>query len=148
MDTDQQPLYLKTFKGGFSGILRWQQLDQLWENILTSKKTWYVYAVGEAPPETALTREKLTVFLTELDSLLRKEHDEDYCGVVYVDDKEAPSFIKVFDPNNLGSSCSTSTIALLPAWIISTLKPIDLPNAFPQPTNRQSWWKRIFSSKH
>lgn len=144
MDTDHS-LYINAFKGGFSGILRWRQLDHLWEKVLTSNQAWYVYAVGETPPETVVTNEQLKTFLTELDVLLRKEHDEDYCGVVYADNRENPSFIKVFDPNNLGSSCSTSTIALLPAWTISTLKPVDLPNAFPQPTNRQSWWKRIFS---
>ncbi len=29
-------------------------------------------------------------------------------GIVYVDDPVAPSLIKIYDPNNLGSTCGSS----------------------------------------
>jgi hypothetical protein len=40
--------------------------------------------------------------------LLRAEHHESYCGIVYADDLENPRLIKIYDPNNLGSSCGSS----------------------------------------
>ncbi|MCK7500047.1 MAG: hypothetical protein MZW92_64195 [Comamonadaceae bacterium] len=37
------------------------------------------------------------------DDLLRKEHREDYCGIVYADDlRPADACVKIYDPNNLG----------------------------------------------
>jgi hypothetical protein len=81
-----------------------------------------------------------------MDALLRREHTEDYCGVVYVDNKTQPSFIKIFDPNNLGTSCSIGLAAPLPAWTLSKIPPIDLPAAFPQTGSRKRWWQQLFNS--
>jgi hypothetical protein len=139
--------FLRRFKGGFSGILRWPQLDTLWETVRKSNDgQWYVYQVGEEPPTSPCSAEELATFLTRVDDLLRKEHAEDYCGVVYVDNPDNPEFIKVFDPNNLGVSCGYSDNPPLPGWIISRIPPIDLPNAMPPPQNRKRWWRRLFAS--
>ena len=79
------------------------------------------------PPQSCARYTDVEVFIEGIDKLLRNEHTENYCGVVYVDDKTQPRFIKIFDPNNLGSSCSTGLAAPLPAWILSKIPPIDLP---------------------
>jgi len=39
---------------------------------------------------------------------LRADHHESYCGIVYADDLDKPRLIKIYDPNNLGSSCGSS----------------------------------------
>ncbi len=137
--------YYQTFMGAFSGILRWHQLDELW-NVLKTEKVddWYIYAVGDTPPKNPTPYNELEKFITEVDKLLRTEHAEDYCGIVYVDNKTQPKFIKIFDPNNLGTSCSTGMAPPLPAWILSKQAPIDLPSALPQANNRRRWWKNIF----
>jgi hypothetical protein len=138
------PFY-KAYKGHFSGVLQWQQLDELWEKLIKEKQNdWYIYAVGEQPPQQVVTSDELKHFIQELDQLLRREHDEDYCGIVYADNREEPAFIKIFDPNNLGTSCGSSGIPPLPGWILSKIKPVDLPSAFPQPGNRKRWWKSLF----
>lgn len=143
------------FTGRFEGILRWNQLDELWEHVNASVdkegkggKSWYIYAVGEAPPEKTVNADELKKFITEIDVLLRREHDEDYCGIVYTDSTQAPNYIKIFDPNNIGTSCSTAKTPPLPGWILSTIKPIDLPNALSPPNNRKRWWNKLFNLKN
>ena len=84
----------------------------------------------------------------ELDTLLRHEHAEDYCGIVYTDSMNHPTYIKVFDPNNLGSTCGSSGNPPLPGWILSHMQPINLPAALPQPGNRRRWWQKLFNHAH
>jgi hypothetical protein len=137
--------FLAAFRGSFTGILRWPKLDELWETVLQQdSQNWYIYAVGETPPEDTASREQLEQFITSINELLHKEHAEDYCGVVYADDLQHPAFIKIFDPNNLGVSCGFSNSPPLPGWILSAIKPTDLPAAIPQPGNRKRWWQKLF----
>ena len=141
----QNDPFYKAYKGSFSGIIRWHQLDKLWAQVTKNKTNdWFVYAVGEQPPAQVMVAEEVKYFIREVDQLLRREHDEDYCGIVYADNCEEPAFIKIFDPNNLGTSCGSSGIPPLPGWILSKIKPVDLPSAFPQPGNRKRWWKSLF----
>jgi hypothetical protein len=89
--------------------------------------------------------EDLNRFITEIDNLLRSEHDEKYCGIVYADDLQAPSFVKIYDPHNLGVSCGYSDNPPLPGWILSKLPPVDLPAAQHVPKNRKRWWRALFA---
>lgn len=133
-----------SFKGTFYGALRWPQLDGLWEALRNDAAGgWFIYAVGTEPPTETVGPEKLREFITEIDTLLRREHDEDYCGIVYADSFEQPSFVKIFDPNNLGVSCGYSDNPPLPGWILSKIPPIDL-QAPSLPGNRRRWWQRLF----
>ena len=106
---------------------------------------WDIYAVGEQPPGTAASKAQLLSFIKEIDLLLHKDHDEDYCGIVYADDKTKPLFIKIYDPNNLGVSCGFSDNPPLPGWILSKLQPVELESALNPPNNRRRWWKKLFS---
>ena len=143
----EQDPYLAAFRGSFYGVLRWHQLDELWQRLRDDTEGgWYVYAVGEAPPETPASAEELQRFIGEVDRLLREEHQEDYCGIVYTDSFETPSFVKIFDPNNLGVVCGFSENPPLPGWVLSKLRPTDLQATQPLPGNRRRWWQRLFGS--
>jgi len=142
----QKDLYWLAFRGGFVSMLRWPHFDELWQRLESmANEDWYIYAIGETPPEKPATEQEMLHFLSEMTILLRREHDEDYCGIVYVDDKQNPGFVKIFDPNNLGVSCGFSETPPLPGWTLSKLKPIDLPGSLAQTASRKRWWNKIFS---
>ena len=133
------------FKSKFFGVLKWDQLDDLWLKVkATSKQGWFIYAVGEEPPTEITQGKDIDMFIDKLDVLLRREHDEAYCGIVYANDLTNPSYIKVFDPNHIGTSCSVGQDAPLPGWIISKIPPIDLPEAMKPTANRRRWWQKVF----
>jgi hypothetical protein len=76
-----------------------------------------------------------------INALLHREHEEDYCGIVYAGNTQQPAFIKIFDPNNLGVTCGFSAKPPLPGWIMSRIAPIDLEPAL-YPKNRQLFFRR------
>lgn len=139
------PDFLQRFEAGSTGILHWEQLDRLWAQLRErADGAWYVYAVGEEVPWEPAPAERFLRFIDEVDALLRLDHDEEYCGIVYVDDRENPAFVKIFDPNNLGSSCGSSGLRVLPGWVISRVRPVDLEAAMPPTGSRRRWWQRLF----
>ncbi len=139
--------YLQEFKGTFTSTLRWHDLDAFWQILRQHNEgQWYIYAVGEPPPEHSASKQELDTFIDEVDRLLRKEHQEDYCGIVYADDLNNPAMVKIFDPHNLGVSCGFSEHPPLPGWVLSITKPQDLPRAYPPPGNRKRWWQSLFAS--
>jgi hypothetical protein len=142
--------YLGKLRGSFQGLLQWSDFDGFWDQLRAEAgqqpsmdSGWYVYAIGETPPNVHADVETLLRFLDESQTLLHKEHEEPYCGIVYVDRRDAPEMIKVYDPSNLGVSCGSSDNPPLPGWILSKLAPIDLPNVLQPPRNRQRWWQRV-----
>jgi hypothetical protein len=146
MDMSIQQAYLSAFKGNFTSTMRWHDLDAFWDVLkMQADDQWYIYPVGEVPPESTVNKTYFLNFIEKVDVLLRKEHDVDYCGIVYVDNKEKPAFIKIFDPNNLGVSCGFSENPPLPGWILSRLQPIELETALNPPKNRQRWWRQLFA---
>lgn len=146
---DQLHPYVESFRGGFAGILRWPQLDELWQTLRQQNdKQWYIYAVGETPPDNPSNHEQLVLFIQEIDRLLKEEHEEEYCGIVYADNFEDPSFIKIYDPNNLGVVCGFSDNPPLPGWALSLQQPVDLEAALPPPGNRRRWWQKLLGMSH
>jgi len=140
-----QEVYLAAYRGHFTSTMRWPDLDVFWDGLkVRADDQWYIYAVGETPPELMASKQHLLNFIDKIDELLRKEHDEDYCGIVYADNKETPEFIKIFDPNNLGVSCGFSDNPPLPGWILSRIQPVELETALNPPKNRQRWWQQLF----
>ena len=141
-----QQSFLMAFRGSFTSALRWHHLDALWQVLRAQPDDeWYIYAVGEAPPVQMVTRQQLLAFIDQVDTLLRTEHDEDYCGIVYSDNPADPSFNKIYDPNNLGVSCGYSENPPLPGWILSKIQPCDLMSDQVLSGNRRRWWQRLFS---
>ena len=138
--------FLDKYQGFLAGVMRWDDLDALWLRIREqSGHPWYVYAVGEAVPSSPASAQQLHQFMDSIDELLHKEHEHDYCGIVYVDDADNPSFVKIYDPHNLGVVCGFSDNPPLPGWVMSQLPPEDLPQAYPPTTSRKRWWQRIFN---
>ncbi len=138
--------FLAALRGSFTSALRWHHLDALWERIQqqAGDGEWYIYAIGQAPPTAASSQADLGRFITEADRLLREEHAEDYCGIVYADDLQTPTLVKIYDPNNLGVSCGYSDSPPLPGWILSKIPPCDLQTHQGVPRNRKRWWRQLF----
>lgn len=136
--------YLAAFRGSFTSALRWHHLEALWEVLRAEPVGWYVYAVGEAPPQRPASESEFLAFIEEVDKLLRAEHEERYCGIVYADDLSRPAMVKIYDPNNLGVTCGFSHNPPLPGWVLSRLPPADLQADGPPPNNRRRWWQRLF----
>ncbi len=138
--------FMTLYQGFLQGVMKWDDWDALTGVLKTQKdKGWYVYHVGGDVPVEPATGEQFLLFLDEVDQLLKQEHDENYCGIVYVSDLQQPRLVKIYDPNNLGVVCGFSENPPLPGWVISLEKPDDLQQAFPPVKARQRWWKKIFS---
>jgi len=137
--------FLVAFRGSFTSALRWHQLDALWERVRERAGAgWYLYHVGDEPPIQPADAGQVESFLREIDALLRAEHKESYCGIVYADDPADPSLVKIYDPHNLGVSCGYSTNPPLPGWVMSLLPPCDLPVTQAPTRSRRRWWQRVF----
>ncbi len=138
------PFYV-AFRGNFTGLLNWNDLSTFWETVRTQAGAgWYVYAIGEAVPTQPSSVEQGNNFLDEIDALLRKEHQEDYCGIVYTDSNTQPSMIKIYDPNNLGVQCGFSSNPPLPGWVMSVPPPATLDNNAHLPAGRRRWWQKLW----
>ncbi len=133
------------YKGRFINMLRWPQLDYLWDKVKAQPNGWYIYFVGQTVPTAPVQTLELKLFIREIDKLLRKEHDYDYCGIVYTDDRETPSMVKIFDPNNLGAVCGGSGSVVLPRWLLTRIPPETIVDDGPTPANRKRWWHHLFS---
>ncbi|HHJ35770.1 MAG TPA: hypothetical protein ENJ87_08380, partial [Gammaproteobacteria bacterium] len=91
MDMSIQETYLAAFRGNFTSTMRWHDLDAFWERLKAQADDhWYIYAVGEVPPEATVSQDQLMNFIEKIDVLLHKDHEEDYCGIVYADDLQTP----------------------------------------------------------
>lgn len=133
------------FSGTFYSLMSWQQLTEFWSRI-DPKAGWHLYAIGEPVPSAPASGEVVNQFIQEIDALLRREHDEDYCAIVYADNLEHPTLIKIFDPNNLGSSCgSGKNPPPLPGWVMSILPPTEMQPKGIVPAGRKRWWQSLFS---
>ena len=135
--------FQRLYSGRLWSVLAWDQLTALWQRI-DPAAGWYLIAVGASPaPTVAADAVTVGAFIERIDTLLRAEHHESYCGIVYADDLENPCLIKIYDPNNLGSSCGSSRNPPLPGWIMSRVAPDELVSARPAPENRKRWWQRL-----
>lgn len=144
-DMESDNPYLLAFNGYLKGVLSWDDLDRLFDRLTQlADQHWFIYAVGEPVPHAPSSKAELERFLHEVRQLLEKEHDEDYCGIVYVDNSDQPQLVKIYDPNNLGVSCGFSDHPPLPGWVLSITPPVDLEAAFPPPGNRRRWWQSLF----
>lgn len=144
-DDGEEAVFLQAFRGSFTSALRWHQLDALWERVRAcAGADWFLYTVGDEPPREPADADGVHRFVTEIDKRLHDEHKEDYCGIVYADDLQAPAFIKIYDPHNLGVSCGYSDNPPLPGWIMSLIRPVDLLAIRLSPQAHRHWWQRLF----
>jgi len=140
MDTRNE--FQRLYAGRLWSIMSWDQLTAFWQRI--EPEGWYLYAIGEAVPAAPAAAVQTAEFVRRIDSLLREDHRHDYCSIVYANDIERPSFVKIYDPNNLGVSCGFSTNPPLPGWIMSRVAPEELHPPGKAPEGRRRWWRAIF----
>lgn len=135
------------YDGLLYSVMRWDQLTAFWQKI-DADAGWYLYAVGQNLPQMPATADKVQQFMRELDELLRREHHEDYCAIVYADDLENPNFIKIYDPNHLGSSCGSSATksSVLPGWLMSRTPPRELEIRGVVTGQRKRWWQTFLNT--
>ncbi len=163
--------FQRLYRGRVWSVMGWDQLTALWRRI-DPAAGWYLLALGVAGPRSgspgmqstcprsgipgtqsapaptipdAADAATVRAFIERIDALLRADHHESYCGIVYADDLENPRLIKIFDPNNLGSSCGSSKNPPGPGWIMSRVKPDEMPAAHPAPENRKRWWRSLLA---
>jgi hypothetical protein len=129
--------------GRLWSVMSWDQLTALWQRI-DPAAGWYLLAVGVSPaPTVESDAPAVSAFIERIDALLRAEHHESYCGIVYADDLDNPRLIKIYDPNNLGSSCGSSKNPPLPGWIMSRAPPDEILAARPATESRKRWWQGL-----
>ncbi len=147
--------FQRLYTGRVWSVLEWDQLTALWQRI-DPAAGWYLQAVGVPSPGTSSEEvvvasvgptpadaTTVSAFITGIDALLRADHHESYCGIVYADSLENPRLIKIFDPNNLGSSCGSSKNPPPPGWIMSLVVPDEIISIRPAPENRRRWWRSL-----
>lgn len=139
-----QDEFHRKMTGLLFSLLSWKQLTEFWVKV-DRNAGWYLYAVGEAVPALPASAEQVEKFILEVDALLRRDHHENYCGIVYADNVDNPTFVKIYDPNHLGSSCGSSKNTPLPGWIMSQVAPAELHLKYALPANRKRWWQGLFS---
>lgn len=131
------------FYGTFYSLMSWKQLTEFWERV-DPQAGWHLYAIGEPVPAAPASAAEVSRFIQEVDALLRRDHKEDYCAIVYADNLERPSLIKIYDPNNLGVSCGFSKNPPLPGWVMSVMPPIEMQPKGIIPAGRKRWWQSLF----
>jgi len=136
------------YTGRLWSVMSWDQLTAFWGSI-DPAAGWYLVATGTPPlPDQPADAATVTAFITRIDALLREEHHESYCGIVYTDHLEQPRLIKIYDPNHLGSSCGSSKHPTPPGWVMSRMIPDQATlevSARPPTVSRQRWWQGLFS---
>lgn len=130
-EADERGTFRNSFRGRFTGLLEWADVTAVFERVRAIPSGWWIYDTRNVAPEASEQPEAVAARLADIQDFLRSHHRADYCGFVYVDDKAAPRFIKVFDPRN-ASSCSLGTP--LPVYTITRLRPETLPFAEPKHT--------------
>ena len=130
--------------GTLYGLMQWADWEQLQHRLRSEVSTrWYVTAAGAESPDAPLTPDALRQVVDAVAGLLKKDHLEDYLGIVYVDDVADPTLIKIYDPNNLGSSCGSIGYKVQPGWVLSLDPPVRVTTPVPLPGNRQRWWASL-----
>jgi len=72
------------FYGTFYSLMSWKQLTEFWGRV-DPQAGWHLYAIGEPVPAAPASAEEVSRFVQEVDVLLRRDHKEDYCAIVYAD---------------------------------------------------------------
>jgi hypothetical protein len=136
----------EAFRGRFVSLLQWADLDTFWQVVRRDAAAgWYLYALGENPPSQPAAAPQITQFIDEIDALLRRDHRETYCAIVYTDSKTKPRFIKIYDPQRLGAGCGASGDPPLPGWILCRTPPTTLTPGWPIAENRRRWWRQLWN---
>ncbi len=116
--------YQALFSGRLYGILQWDRFARIWQYLQDNPEGWYVRDFRrKALPADPAPADEFRNWLAETEDFLRRRHREEYCGFLYVDNQETPSFLKIFDPRKMGTSCGCSG-GIKPRWTLSRMPPV------------------------
>ncbi|HMS26181.1 MAG TPA: hypothetical protein PKC80_02255 [Burkholderiaceae bacterium] len=138
--------FRQRYHGCFQGMLQWQQLDDLWVVVRAQSNGWYLLSQAQIEnqkqdlPQEPMPAAEFLAQLDDINSHLHSEHQQSFCGIVYADDPLAPTLIKVYDPEGLGSMCRISTKPTVPLYVLTRLQPEPLQISAPTAPAR-AWWK-------
>jgi hypothetical protein len=136
--------YLEQFRGRFIGIMQWQDCNDLLGTLKSNPDEWYIYNTDEVVPSETATPSNFISQLNGIKEILTTQHQERYCGIVYTDNLDKPSFVKIFHPKNLGKVCGYSDNPPLPRWVLSKTKPIDVVQEFGTPKVETGFISKLF----
>ncbi|HHS94340.1 MAG TPA: hypothetical protein ENK63_03235 [Rhodobacterales bacterium] len=123
--------FWRAYQAPAKGLLRWDEADALLVLLAGAGGGWYVFDLHAAPPTTP--SDDITATLEAVREMYAPVRDRSYCGTIYVDDPEAPTLVKFFDPYQMGATCGSSGERTLPRYVFSRIKPDPLPEPEPEP---------------
>ena len=115
--------FWRAYQSRAAGLINWDDVDALWIQLSAQPEGWFVYDLEATPPVAPLPASAFTSFLPEAEALVNARRDRSHSGAIYIDSREAPSFIKIFDPVNMGTSCGGDHEMIFPRYILSKIKP-------------------------
>ena len=131
--------YIDEFQGRFIGIMQWDDCHALLQKLIEHPNDWYLYDTLNQVPKNQVDADEFVKTLKTIKEILTDEHQERYCGIVYTNDLENPSFVKIFHPKNIGKSCGSSEHPPIPQWLLSKTKPIDVVEKFGLPKEKRGF---------
>lgn len=138
--------FIDALNDRFSGVLSWQELQELWDAVLREANAgWYIYAIGEPLPHSPCSAADIERFLAAIDNLLEHDLREESCnGIVCADSRENPLLLKIYDLFHMGSACRRGAAAPLSGWILTRVPPTELKTDRVLPENRRRWWRELW----
>ncbi len=124
--------FWRAYQGRASGLLHWEDVDTLWQLLATQPEGWFVYDLKIEPPTTPLPAADFTAFLPLAEALVNERRDRSHSGAIYIDNRQSPAFIKIFDPTNMGTSCGGGHDMIFPRYILSKIPPEPRPAPPPE----------------
>lgn len=133
--------YWAAFQGKFFGVLKWEDVDQFWIS-LADKNSWYINDLDKEFVSQKASPAQFSTFLGVAKTLIDSRRDMSMSGAIYTDNIQSPSFVKIFDPANMGSACNISGVRTMPRWILSQIPPEPMPAPI-RPVARSSFIARL-----
>lgn len=138
--------FWRSYRGRLIGLLREPDMTAMFDTLKAAPEGWYVFDPQETPSQSPLEGKD---FLDRLDGIQSQADDwlgDGRLGFIYADDKQNPTFIKIFDPANMGSSCGCSGEMIWPRWILSQIAPEAVPRT-PEPTGLMARVRQYFANQ-
>ncbi|MBW5290355.1 MAG: hypothetical protein Rsou_0922 [Candidatus Ruthia sp. Asou_11_S2] len=123
--------YIERLKSRFIGIMQWgDDCHALFDKLNSNPSDWYLYDTLKVAPKAVVNASEFIDTLSDIKKVIKSEHQERYCGIVYTNDLDNPDFVKIFHPNNLGKVCGSSENPPIPRWLLSKDRPTDIETEF------------------
>ena len=133
--------FWRAWQGRFQGVLSWDDFDALLQLLAQGGGAWFVWDMEGVVPQRPASQGALAAVLEAVREMNAPVRARSYCGTVYADDPGAPSFVKAFDPYQMGATCGSSGERIMPRFVFSMIRPEPLPA--PEPAPEPGFWRRL-----